>query len=319
MADQTIPLGPAAHDDALQILHWTPDARIDDALLAGGGPGWLHAVAVYGLLGRVEVLIAAAAEGTAPHAGPDLTPAAERGTVALAVGGHALTLENPGGAAAGEPYRWGGAAEVRALYDAVVPDGLAEAATLRIDDGAADAQAVSRPTAIETLLPSNATALERVLEAAPGARVEGMPVLVDDLWRPDACPENALPWLAWALSVDRWDPDWPTDVKRLVVADSVGQHRRKGTLSAVRRALDDVGAVYDIVENPNGERFRIAVGIFNSGSLLTGAIPQVQAQIDESKRLSVHVDVTATTGFAGSVELAGGLGLVQVATFEATA
>jgi phage tail P2-like protein len=168
-----------------------------------------------------------------------------------------------------------------------------------------------------TILPGNATRTERSLEAASGDRVERMPVPVGDLWDPDACPEAALPWLAWALSVDRWDPDWPLDAKRAVVADSVRHHRVKGTLAAVRRALEDVGAIYDVEENPGGAAFTLQVDIFNSGSLLTGAIPRVREQIEDSKRLSVHVSIAATAGFEARAAVAAGAALVQVAPFSA--
>lgn len=175
------------------------------------------------------------------------------------------------------------------------------------------------PVAVETLLPRNATAAERAMEGASAARVEGLAVPGADLWNPADCPETALPWLAWALSVDRWDPAWPTDVKRLVVADSVAQHRRKGTLAAVRRALDDVGAVYEITENPKGARFTIHVDVFNSASLLSGTLAQVRAQIDEAKRLSVHATVTATAGLRGTIGVRGGAAAVSVAAFEGAA
>ncbi len=91
-----------------------------------------------------------------------------------------------------------------------------------------------------TLLPPNATAAERALEAAT-ARTTETPVPVGDLWNPQTCPADALPWLAWALSVDVWDSSWSVDVKRSVIAESIAIHRRKGTVWAVREALRSAG------------------------------------------------------------------------------
>ncbi|MDO5631140.1 MAG: phage tail protein I [Paracoccus sp. (in: a-proteobacteria)] len=89
-----------------------------------------------------------------------------------------------------------------------------------------------------SLLPPNSTATERAAEAVTDRPV---PVPVADLWSADRCPAAHLPWLAWALSVDDWDPDWPEDTQRAVIAASVEVHRCKGTVWAMRRALAVAG------------------------------------------------------------------------------
>ncbi len=89
-----------------------------------------------------------------------------------------------------------------------------------------------------SLLPHNATHTERAIEAATDRPI---PVLIGDLCNPATCPAALLPWLAWALSVDDWDPEWSEEVKRNVIAVSVEVHRRKGTVWAMRRALDAAG------------------------------------------------------------------------------
>ena len=61
------------------------------------------------------------------------------------------------------------------------------------------------------LLPANATPLERAL-AETTARLSDVAVPIRDLWSPENCPTELLPWLAWALSVDSrvvsTDPDF---------------------------------------------------------------------------------------------------------------
>ena len=153
------------------------------------------------------------------------------------------------------------------------------------------------------LLPPNATPLERALEQSCG-RIEDIPVPLRDLWDPMRCPSAALPWLAWALSLDRWDPDWPDDVKRFVVDRSVEVHRRKGTLAAVERVLMELGAVYDIEERPGGASFMMAILIFNSGSLFSGAVQEIRDQIDSAKRASVHYTLALAAGTGLTVPLA---------------
>ncbi|WP_295044717.1 phage tail protein I [uncultured Paracoccus sp.] len=89
-----------------------------------------------------------------------------------------------------------------------------------------------------TLLPNNATATERAIEATSDRAI---PIPVGDLWNPDTCPAALLPWLAWALSVDDWDADWSDEAKRSTIATSLEIHRRKGTVWAMRAALRAAG------------------------------------------------------------------------------
>lgn len=92
---------------------------------------------------------------------------------------------------------------------------------------------------VHTLLPANATALERALALTVGRLSDLKPV--DTLWNPALCPAPALPWLAWALSVDEWDSDWTEAQQREVIAASIDIHRHKGTLWSIRRALEAAG------------------------------------------------------------------------------
>lgn len=83
------------------------------------------------------------------------------------------------------------------------------------------------------LLPPNATQQERAIAETIG-RVSDVPVLLRDLWNPQTCPANLLPWLAWGMSVDEWNPDWSEQQKRDLIAASVDIHRKKGTIGAVK-------------------------------------------------------------------------------------
>jgi phage tail P2-like protein len=92
----------------------------------------------------------------------------------------------------------------------------------------------------DTLLPPNATTAERALEGTT-SRVTDVPVLVRESWDPDDCPEELLPWLAWAYSVDEWDPAWSEATKREAVTDAYKRNRKKGTVWAVKRQLNLFG------------------------------------------------------------------------------
>ncbi|NRD72714.1 phage tail protein I [Shewanella sp. VB17] len=98
-----------------------------------------------------------------------------------------------------------------------------------------------------SLLPGNVSELERDLDVAI-ARIEELSIPISELWDPWHCPLDALPFLAWALSVDQWRSDWSATVKRQVVAGSIDVHRIKGTRTAIELALADLGVTVDLVE-----------------------------------------------------------------------
>lgn len=90
------------------------------------------------------------------------------------------------------------------------------------------------------LLPPNATLLERALDGAL-ARIGDVATPARLMWDPDRIPASHLPWLAWALSVDDWDPDWSEERKREVIRSSLPLHRIKGTRVSVEQALAAMG------------------------------------------------------------------------------
>lgn len=124
------------------------------------------------------------------------------------------------------------------------------------------------------LLPPNATPQERAISLA----VDRLPdVPIKTLWSPATCPEAQLPWLAWALSVDDWDATWPVETKREVVAASIDQHRKKGTVGALRRALQRLGYEVDIDEATGVAytfrlRVRVRAGDSAGGSVAEDAL-----------------------------------------------
>ncbi|ENB28300.1 phage tail protein I [Escherichia coli BCE030_MS-09] len=80
---------------------------------------------------------------------------------------------------------------------------------------------------------------------------------------------HLLPYLAWAFSVDRWDRNWPEETKRQVIRDAWLIHRHKGTISALRRAIEPLGYLIRVSEwwEFDGEpgTFKVDVGTLDSG------------------------------------------------------
>jgi len=106
---------------------------------------------------------------------------------------------------------------------------------------------------VARLLPPNATDGEAALEQVSALRLT---TSADALWDPARCPAALLPWLAWALSVDVWDPGWTEAVKREVIRSSVEYHRRKGTRAAVEAAIAAAGlGNADLIERDSPKIF----------------------------------------------------------------
>lgn len=112
----------------------------------------------------------------------------------------------------------------------------------------ADRIAVWKPVAAR-ILPPNASDLEKATLTAELARLSlYKPEVIATIWDPWGCPDELLPFLAWALSVDIWSDEWSEIEKRREIAASPGIHRLKGAVLAIRRALDRMGLVYSISE-----------------------------------------------------------------------
>lgn len=146
----------------------------------------------------------------------------------------------------------------------------------------------------EILLPPNATPQELALEGAT-SRVVDVPAPVRDVWDTDAAPDGILPWLAWAYSVDEWDPAWTPAQRRAAIKRSVEVHRYKGTIGAVRTALKALGFNVLVQEwfnqVPQGDPYTFGI-ILTTGQ--TGidapAIAKILGIINSTKNLRSHLN-----------------------------
>lgn len=154
-----------------------------------------------------------------------------------------------------------------------------------------------------SLLPPTSTALERAIEQAIG-RVANIPIdLPSYLWNPMICPENQLPYMAWGLSIDAWDEDWPLAVRRQRVASALDIQRRKGTVKSVRDVVASFGGSMALREwwqtSPRGEPYTFDIVITVGGSF--GAMPasyidDIIGEVSRTKPVRAHF--TVTQGFS---------------------
>ena len=153
-----------------------------------------------------------------------------------------------------------------------------------------------------SLLPLNSTRLERAIEDATD---DITPVPLRSIYNPDTCPAALLPFLAWECSVDRWSEEWTDGAKRAAIRSSFYVHAHKGTIGALRRVVEPLGYLIEVVEwwesCPEGVpgTFALKVGVLDTG-ITEEMYQELIWLIDDAKPLSRHL-----TGLAISLETAG--------------
>ena len=165
----------------------------------------------------------------------------------------------------------------------------------------------------QSLLPGNACDLERQAALAL-AQIQRVPIPLRQLWNPDTCPTPLLPYLAWSLSVDRWDGNWSDATKRAAIRASFFIHSRKGTIGALRRVVEPLGYLIEIIEwwqtAPEGVpgTFALKVGVLETG-ITEEMYQELTFLIDDAKPRSRHL-----TGLAISLESTGNFPLFASVT-----
>ena len=155
-------------------------------------------------------------------------------------------------------------------------------------------------------LPLNSTPLELAIEAA---NYENTLIPLRSLYNADTCPEHLLPYLAWAWSVDRWNNAWSSEAKRSAIRSAYAVHARKGTIGALRRVVEPLGYLIDVVEwfdtMPEGVpgTFALEVGL-NDAGITEELYEELAWLIDDARPVSRHM-----TNLALSLQTTGQLGI----------
>lgn len=154
----------------------------------------------------------------------------------------------------------------------------------------------------QTLLPASASPLEKRL-AVTGSAIVNVPTPIRTIWQPATCPAPFLPYLAWAVSVDRWDPNWPESVKRKVIHESFFLHKHKGTIASLRKAVEPFGYLIKITEwwesGKTPGTFELEVGVLDSG-ITEETYLELTRMISDTRPVSRHL-----TGLKISAETRG--------------
>lgn len=160
------------------------------------------------------------------------------------------------------------------------------------------------------LLPPAATPLEQAFADA-SVRVGEVPIDLAALWDPAACPVDLLPWLAWALSIDRWDSNWSEEDRRAAVARAIADQRIKGTRAAVEQVLASFDTLAELVEwfeaepvlDPHTFEIRIpaidADGVTDGDRMSAATMRAIVREVSRAKPLRSHLELVQTLGLAG--------------------
>ena len=148
---------------------------------------------------------------------------------------------------------------------------------------------------IRSLLPPNTTPQERALEAC-AAHISDVPAPLRQLYRPDSCALDLLPWLAWQLSVDSWKSYWSEEVRRARVRSAMTIHRQKGTAKSVKDVVAAFGGAILLREwwqqTPMGEphTFELVMTLSGSGgqSATAAFVDDVIAEVNRTKPVRSH-------------------------------
>lgn len=161
----------------------------------------------------------------------------------------------------------------------------------------------------DRLLPSGSTQLE-IAAAQALSQTGNIPVPLRQLWDPDTCPLELLPYLAWAFSVDRWDENWTESAKRSAVHAAWFVHKHKGTIGALRRVVEPLGYLIRVTEwwqtDDVPGTFRIDMGVLETG-ITEEMYQELERLIADAKPcsrhligLSINLDVTGNSYFAAA-------------------
>lgn len=163
-----------------------------------------------------------------------------------------------------------------------------------------------------SLLPHNATLLERALEAASELGVE--PGIIRGVADSARCPPSFLPWLGWALKVEGWEAADAEEQQRDLIREAIPVHKTKGTVGAIRRVLKAVRVNAEFKEwhqIPNAAPYTFQITAWandnrgGEGSIISPQLAErLRALVDAAKNERSHYEFRLGARFDGGLVLA---------------
>ena len=163
-----------------------------------------------------------------------------------------------------------------------------------------------------SLLPINATLLERSLEAASEQGID--PDIIRGVADSARCPPNFLPWLGWAWKVEGWEAANTDAQRRELIREAIPVHKTKGTAGAIRRVLKAVRVNADFKEwhqIPNAAPYTFQVTAWanenreGEGSILSPQLlERLRALVEATKNERSHYTLRLGARFDNALGLA---------------
>ncbi|HAL68753.1 MAG TPA: phage tail protein I [Pseudomonas sp.] len=160
-----------------------------------------------------------------------------------------------------------------------------------------------------SLLPNNATQLERALEAAADLGLD--PDIIRGVADSARCPPNFLPWLAWAWKVEGWEAAYTDDQRRALIREAIPVHKTKGTVGAIRRVLKAVRVNADYKEwreIPNAAPYTFQITAWanenrgGEGSIISPQLGErIRALVEATKNERSHYTFRLGARFDGGL------------------
>ena len=147
---------------------------------------------------------------------------------------------------------------------------------------------------MKSLLPPNATPLERNILDASSKHFETLSFPNQDLWNAKKCPLKLLDYLAWAIGVDSWNSGWSETEKRAVIKANFSVHSIKGTKQSLINALKPLNFSLKVVEwfeeLPQGNPYTFSVEISSSSKTFSKNIyTELENIINNAKNIRSHL------------------------------
>lgn len=171
-----------------------------------------------------------------------------------------------------------------------------------------------------SLLPPNHTEFERNLETV-SSRISDVPVDIRDVWNPNTCPTELLPWLAWALSIDNWKDYWPESVKRALLNNAINVSQHKGTGQSVRDVVNSFGVDMTLDETSTNLapfQFNIEININNVGAQNSDFTRDVVDEVARTKRSASYFELQQQIKASSPIAITGCIRVARFIRFSAT-
>ncbi len=171
----------------------------------------------------------------------------------------------------------------------------------------------------DSVLPEQRTTLEVAFEAIGFERYEAIVASFGNLLDPATCPAALLPWLAWSLGMDIWDPNWTEEQMRDAILRHGSVMRRRGTKQSLKDAIAPWGATLEVVEwwEPgalNTTPYTFVVRVTEGQATLAA----IRTAIDRTKPARAHYTLEPGVGGLTTVGVGAVVRPAVLATMSAT-